>query len=468
VTGEKEGGDRFRANRPVLCDDEAIVVRGYMKNVKRWFPDALWLHERGHNPLILFAKALTAVCVAETFAMLVLQFMLPSLSALASTLLDNLILVSLLFPCLFILIFKPLLHEMAERKRVEKSLEELLVELNGRKVFIESILGNIHSGIIVTDLEMRILLANDYALRFLGKSSSELNGMELDETCAGIAASIISGINDAELPLNADPHGPIVGFKRVDLKRPDGAVVGHVITFVDLSEIIKVRNEMRLKERLAAMGEVVARVAHEMRNPLFGITAAAQILAMELKLTEPQKELMTSLFGEAKRMNHLVEELLDCSKEMKLKKTPFDLIKSLNDSLSFNECFTREKTLEVHTFLPAGELRIVADPERIKQVMVNILKNAVDATPPGGAITVKVEETGGNVSIQVRDTGPGIPENILEKIFDVFYTTKRRGSGLGLSISRKIVDAHGGTLTAMNSAGGGAAFTIVLPTGDGL
>lgn len=420
------------------------------------------------KPYLLIIEVIIVVLISETISMAVLHVMLPSLSAPLAILVDDIILVSLVSPFIYLLLLKPLMHQLDETRRFEGSLEEAFVELNDRKVFIESILSNIQSGIIVVGLDMRIMLANDYALQFLGKGLSQLKGGELDETCSGIAASIRSGNNDAEISLNTDSCNPIVGFKRVDLKRVDGTVAGHIITFIDLSEIIKVRNEMRLKERLAAMGEVVARVAHEMRNPLFGITAAAQILAMELKLTEPQKELMTSLFNEAKRMNHLVDELLDCSKEMKLKKTPFDLIKSLNDSLSFNECFTREKTLEVRTFLPAGELRIVADPERIKQVLVNILKNAVDAAPQGGAITVKVEETGGNVSIQVTDTGPGIPENILDKIFDVFYTTKRRGTGLGLSISRKIVDAHGGTLTAMNNAGGGAAFTIVLPMGDGL
>jgi signal transduction histidine kinase len=439
-----------------------------MAEEKKWSGKDI-RHKPGRvKPYLLIIEVLLVVLISETISMAVLHFMLPSLSASLATLLDDVILVSLVSPFIYLLFLKPLMYQLDETRRFEESLEGTFVELNDRKVFIESILSNIQSGMIVTDLDMRIMLANDYALQFLGKGLDELKGGKLDETCAGIAASIRSGNNDAEISLNADSYNPIVGFKRVDLKRVDGTAAGHIITFVDLSEIIKVRNEMRQKERLAAMGEVVARVAHEMRNPLFGITAAAQILAMELKLTEPQKELMTSLFGEAKRMNHLVEELLDCSKEMKLKKTPFDLIGSLNDSLSFNECFTREKALEVHTFLPAGELRIVADPERIKQVVVNILKNAVDATPPGGAITVKVEETGGNVSIQVTDTGPGIPENILEKIFDVFYTTKRQGSGLGLSISRKIVDSHGGTLTAMNNADVGAAFTITLPLGDGL
>ena len=310
-----------------------------------------------------------------------------------------------------------------------------------------------------------LVAADSYAARFFRKSSSELNGQRLDEIFPEVAASIEAGIDDAEVVYVRGENHPTIGFKRVALKRLDNTAAGHIITFVDISEIIKVRKEIRSKERLAAMGEVVARVAHEMRNPLFGITAAAQILAMELKFTAEQNELMTSLFNEAQRMNHMVEELLDCSKEMKLKKTTFDLIKSLNDALTFNECFMVEKNLSLQKITPDDELFVVADPERFRQVMVNILKNAVDATPHGGTITVTVGELDGTVSIQVGDTGTGIQGDIMEKIFDVFYTTKRRGTGLGLPICRKIVESHGGSLTVRNNDCSGATFTVTLPSG---
>ncbi len=416
-------------------------------------------------PAWVFIKMILAIFIVDSLDMALMQYAFPSLSTIVKAVLDALILILFLSPALYLSIVKPFFRRNEERKRFEADLAGAFAELHDRNRFIESILTNIQSGIVVTDPHMRINLANDYVSQFFGRSGAALIGKPFADICPGIAASISAGIDAAEVAVNSSSNCLIVGFKRVDLKRADGAFAGHIITFVDISEIIKFRNEVRNKERLATMGEVVARVAHEMRNPLFGITAAAQILAMELKLTPPQKELMNSLFTEARRMNHLVEELLDCSKEMRLKKAPFDLVKVLNESLSFNEVFIIEKRLDLQKSLPDGELTVFADQDRVRQVMVNILKNAVDASQTGGTVTVGLEERGGDVSIRVTDSGPGIPQEAMEKIFDVFYTTKKNGTGLGLAISRKIADAHGGALTAGNNAGGGATFTFTLPLG---
>nr|WP_279342390.1 ATP-binding protein [Geotalea sp. SG265] len=213
------------------------------------------------------------------------------------------------------------------------------------------------------------------------------------------------------------------------------------------------------------MGEVVARVAHEMRNPLFGITASSQILAMELPLSAEQKELMNSILTEGRRMNRLVDELLDCSKEMKLKKASFDIVRAVRDAISFNEPLLLEKKLFLHKLFTDEEITVEADKERIRQVLVNLLKNAVDAVPVEGNITVQLEEEGENILIGISDSGPGIPLESLEKIFDIFYTTKKSGTGLGLAVSRKIMEAHDGALSAKNNPAGGAIFTITLPRG---
>lgn len=356
-----------------------------------------------------------------------------------------------------------IMHDVTERKRAENELEVTYTKLKEKKSFIESVISNIQSGIIVTDQEMHIQLANPYVLRLFGKSGQEIIGSGLDHVCPEICSSIAGGTDDDEITVKLHENDLIIGFRRFDLKGADESVIGNIITFVDLSEIIKIRNEIKLKDRLATVGEVVANVAHEMRNPLFGITAVAQILAMELKLTPEQLELMNSLFSEAKRLNNLVKELLDCSKEIRLSKREFDIVKEINESLSINEVFIDKKSLDIIKILPEGKIVILGDPERFKQVMLNILKNAIDATSAEGTIRIEVTYEEEMISIEVKDSGSGIPENVMDKIFDVFYTTKKHGTGLGLSISRKIVEAHGGTLSAANNADGGAAFTVTLP-----
>ncbi|WP_041267185.1 sensor histidine kinase [Geotalea daltonii] len=408
-------------------------------------------------------KIMAAVFIVETLVMLLMQYPLSSLPDNKKTFLDGAFLLLFLSPILYFLVVRPLVQKNAEHAEFQADLEEAFFELNERKTFIESVLKNIQSGIIVTDPELRINLANEYALDFFARKGSELVGEKLDTVCPMIYDLIRTGTYAAEVS-ESGRQQRTVGYKRFDLKQADGLPAGHIITFIDISEVEKVRKEMRQKDRLATMGEVVARVAHEMRNPLFGITASSQILAMELPLTAEQKELMNSILVEGRRMNRLVDELLDCSKEMKLKKVPFDMVKAVRDSISFNEPLIMEKRLFLHKSFAEGEVTVTADQERIRQVLVNLLKNAVDAVSEGGSITIEMEGKDGKVLIRILDSGPGIPEKNLEKIFDIFYTTKKSGTGLGLAVSRKIIEAHDGTLVAGNGPGG-AVFTITLPRG---
>ncbi len=362
-----------------------------------------------------------------------------------------------------LLYYEGMVLDITERKRAEQELKEANKHLQERQAFIESIVANIESGLVVTDADRRIALVNSYVLSMFGKSAEEIAGMALADFCPELNANIMAGVSGEEIQVSSGTQELTIGYNCTEMKRVDGSLAGRIIAFKDLTEVMKIRREMQAKQRLAAIGEVVARVAHEVRNPLFGITAAAQILAMEIHLNPGQKELMTSLLSEARRLNHLVDELLDCSKEIKLDVRIFDLLKTVSESISGNEPFIAEKRLTVVREFPHAPLMLTADSEKIQQVLLNIMKNAVDASLPGGKIVVAVAFGEGEVSIRVSDCGPGIPVEIIEKVFDVFYTTKKHGTGLGLAISRHIVEAHGGTLLASNNGAGGATFSVVLP-----
>jgi signal transduction histidine kinase len=425
-----------------------------------------WNTENGTSRVWgLFFKISAAIFVVETAIMVLMEYVLHgAITGVLEDLLDGCLLLLFLAPTFYFIFIKPLLQREAEHKRFQADLKEAFVELNERKTFIESVLKNIQSGIIVMDPFLKIKLANEYAVDFFAGKECDLVGVRLDRVCPHIYDLIRVGIDAAEVgELGAQQR--TVGFKRFDLKQADGSTAGHIITFIDISEVERVRKEMRQKERLATMGEVVARVAHEMRNPLFGITAASQILAMELPLSAEQKGLMNSILTEGRRMNRLVDELLDCSKEMKLKKASFDIVRAVRDAISFNEPLMLEKKLSLHRFYSVEEISVTADQERIRQVLVNLLKNAVDAVPEGGDIVVQLVEEGENILIRISDSGSGIPQESLDKIFDIFYTTKKNGTGLGLAVSKKIMEAHNGKLSAGNKPAGGAVFTATLPRG---
>ncbi|HEY6873500.1 MAG TPA: ATP-binding protein [Geobacteraceae bacterium] len=353
--------------------------------------------------------------------------------------------------------------DITERRAAEENLELAYLKLMERQSFIESILTNIQSGIIVTDLDFRIMLMNPSAEKFLGVSADVVTGNSLHMVCPTFAEALRGDESIDECYCNVCAREHIIGFKMFDLKGKDGAVSGHIISFADLTEIMKIRKEMKVKERLATLGEFVARVAHEIRNPLFGMTAICQIFSMELQLGDEHKKLMNSMMKEAHRLKQIVEELLDCSRELKIVRKKTDLVALFDDTLFENAVFMEQKHVTIERDMPAGELHADVDQAKLKQVIINLLKNAVEASDKHGVIRISMAKDEENVTFAISDSGRGIPADIYDKIFDVFYTTKRHGTGLGLAISKNIVVAHGGTLLARNRQEGGATFVCSLP-----
>jgi len=355
------------------------------------------------------------------------------------------------------------IFDITERKSSEEKLEMAYLKLMERQNFIESILANIQSGIIVTDLDFHIMLINPSGERILGVSREDVTGKDLEIVCATFAKALKEDGEIDEIYCTSCGREHVIGFKIFDMKNNDDLISGHIVSFADLTEIIKIRKEIKLKERLATMGEFVARVAHEIRNPLFGMTAICQIFSMELNLNDEHKKLMNSMMKEAWRLKQIVEELLDCSRELKIVKSKNTLEKIINDSLFENEIFLVEKGVSIEKIFPTENIPVDVDQGKIKQVVINLLKNAVEASKKQGVISIVVEKIDGLARFSISDSGEGIAETAMDKIFDVFYTTKRHGTGLGLAISKNIIVAHGGSIYAQNRSEGGATFVFTLP-----
>lgn len=357
-----------------------------------------------------------------------------------------------------------MIFDITDRKQAEEKLAAAYKTLDEKKTFFQSIINNIESGILVTDLDLRIVLSNPYAWDLFNKTCEEVDGRFLRDICPEIADRIASGIDSDEIVISTSSlEQMVIGFSRFNQKGANRETVGNIINFKDLTEVVAIRCELRQKERLSAMGELVARVAHEMRNPLFGMTAVGQILEMELQLNPAQKQLIDSFQKEARRLNTLVEDLLECTRELRIRREKVNFKKIIEASIQVNEMFAKEKGIDITSGTPVQDLWIWADPDKVEQILVNLLRNAIDATAPGGTIRLAVAADDRNVRIKVVDKGHGISDELVEKIFEVFYTTKKNGTGMGLSISRNIAEAHGGTLTACNNEDGGATFTVTLP-----
>jgi signal transduction histidine kinase len=210
------------------------------------------------------------------------------------------------------------------------------------------------------------------------------------------------------------------------------------------------------------MGRVVAGVAHEIRNPLFGISAIGQIF--ERDLTDPgHRELVQALLSETKRLNQLVEELLIYGRPMRLKRENADLRVLWEEVLDMHHDELRRRNIKVNGDYAVRHPIAYFDPHQVRQVCLNILRNAIEAMPNGGTINITMLLADDFLMFRVTDTGIGMPKERLEHIFELFFTTKPKGTGLGLAICRKIMRDHGGDISIDSVEGKGTTATITLP-----
>lgn len=227
--------------------------------------------------------------------------------------------------------------------------------------------------------------------------------------------------------------------------------------------------EMQRTEQLRVCGEMAAGLAHEIRNPLAGMKVSIEVLLSELDLEAQDKEVLTKMIEQIRHLELLMKNLLNYARPSAAQPTNVDINKILDKTVYFTE-----KHPSFTTATPKKQLvrnfdqhlpEIVCDPQKIQQVFLNILLNAAEAIPEGGKITVgtSLDPNAKSVVIEISDTGKGIPAELIEKIFQPFFTTKGKGTGLGLAVSKRIVEENGGLIAVSSNPSGGVTFRITLP-----
>ncbi|MBN2417748.1 MAG: GHKL domain-containing protein [Deltaproteobacteria bacterium] len=225
----------------------------------------------------------------------------------------------------------------------------------------------------------------------------------------------------------------------------------------------KLVEQLNLAERLAALGEMVAGVSHEIKNPLGIIQSTSELLNNMPNADETQKRLSGVITEESIRLNRIVTEFLDFARPHELNILEFDLKEIINKNIEFLMPEIHKKGVVVDSGLDGRSFMIEADKDLLHRVFMNLIINAIQATPEYGRIFIDIEEKKGAYRIIIKDTGSGISDQNISKIFNPFFTTKERGSGLGLPIVRKIIEGHGGTIDIESAEGAGTRVILHLP-----
>lgn len=354
-----------------------------------------------------------------------------------------------------------------------RKLEERAIQLINVQDYTSSILRSITSGVLTVGPDGSVATANPAAERMLAMSEFEMVPRAIgslfkdDGGIAADVAKVLSGrlplaLRETTLvtPDNREVH---VQASTSRMRAVGGTVLGAVVTLEDVSDIKALTEQLIRADRLAAMGELTAGVAHEVRNPLGVIRASVQLL--EDAHCDPARiaEAADVIKQEIDRLDKVIKALLDFGRPSTPTLVRIDLNDVLQDVVLFTTRFARQSNVRIESALTEGLPPVLGDPDQLKQVFLNLVTNAVQAMEQtGGSITISTTSDGDYVETQVRDSGPGIAPDELSKVFDPFFTKRAEGTGLGLTIVHRIIDEHDGHI-GVESSPDGTMFTVSLP-----
>jgi PAS domain S-box-containing protein len=355
-----------------------------------------------------------------------------------------------------------------------RTLEERAIQLMNVQEYTQSILRAITAGVVTVGPDGSVATANPAAERMLAELEADLVPRRIRTLFAddgGLDEDILK-VLEGRLPrlvrdMKLVTRGGRVLHVQVSTSRMrdiDGRVLGAVVTFEDVSEVKALTDQLIRADRLAAMGELTAGVAHEVRNPLGIIRASVQLL--EDSGTDRKRVLEATgvIKQEIDRLDKVIKALLDFGRPSKPHLALTDLAPVIDDVVLFTRQFAGRASVTIEAEGGTNLPRVVADADQLKQVFVNLVSNAVQAMEwRGGRIRLTSSSDGGFVSIAVTDDGPGIPPEDLKKIFDPFYSTRDDGTGLGLTMVHRIVDEHDGHVEVKSTLGAGTSFIVSLP-----
>jgi len=364
---------------------------------------------------------------------------------------------------------------LAERARSsESALQEKVVDYEELERLNSSIVSSLASGLLT--------LNNDGKIRVFNRSAEQLTGLKQVDAYDRPLSEVIPNLKYIDEDLSSVKRGELqflaangemmtLGFNSASLNDKEGNRAGIIVNFQDLTHVKRIEAELTKADRLAAIGELSARIAHEIRNPLASISASVQLIAEDRGIAEKDRNLLEIVLRETDRLNELITDFLIYARPTQPVKTEIFFHQLVSELLALLATDPRFDKVEIRNICE-NCIAVIADIDQLKQVLWNLMVNAADALPLNGCITIDARVVDGHelarglttmAQISVTDNGCGIDGENLERVFEPFFTTKQGGTGLGLATVYRIIEAHGGRILVDSSKGKGTTFTLLLP-----
>ncbi|MBU0674121.1 MAG: HAMP domain-containing protein [Proteobacteria bacterium] len=390
-----------------------------------------------------------------------------------------------------------ILAGIIERKKMEEQLVQLVHDLqlsiknlDDEKIFTESVIRSLSTGLMVLDLEGRIIAANPNGDLILNQFEPEPIGKELVSVLGDSAVQAMTGIHDEVSHVSAEITLPsrkgterTLGFTATNRKDAVGNRVGIIISFNDITEDKYFRKEIENMNRLSTVAEIASAVAHEVRNPLAGIKTMAQAIDEHLSENDDKKEYIIRIIRQIDRLNILLTNFFSYARPAEPKKVQTSLQDIISETKPLISSRLYKKGIKLKEQYEEDLPLVNVDPNQIQQVFLNLMLNSIEAFKQSGVIEIiaekfdatkkeiysltypELKDSSNYVLVHFRDTGPGLDDTIAEKIFEPFFTTKHTGSGLGLSIVYRILKENNAIIHLDRSVKEGTAFMMIFETG---
>ncbi len=351
------------------------------------------------------------------------------------------------------------------------------VDLMHTQALLRSIIDQFSEEILFMSPEGRILDVNESVARHLGLTKRDIVGrlpqdVMRDDRCRGLetcdspfAATVRNCERSEAVVTQVDDEGRMRYFRIYTYPICDeqGNLVNVVVMRRDITRRTEMEQRLQQSEKLASIGQLSTYIAHEIRNPLFAISGFANALLRQPNLDVSAREKLSIILEESRRLDGILKSIANFARPTEAREQAVDVNRTVEHTVEIMGADCEKAGARLAIRLAPDLARAKADPELIKQCLINLLRNAIESMPDGGDVTVTTGMSGTFVALSVQDTGVGIPAELRDKVFSPFFSTKGKGSGLGLAMIRKIMDDIGGDVDLSSVEGRGTTVTLLLP-----